>query len=139
MPHISARVRFRIMARDSFTCIYCGAKPPDIALEIDRRLPSSIGGGDNDENLVTACGKCNRGKSDGIIGENGVTFPKKPDPKWNGEYLHAARESRGQSQPDVAYALGCATNTVWRWENGKAIPRGYFRRQLEAAYPELRG
>lgn len=54
-----------------------------------------------------------------------------------GEALRIARESRGQSQPDVAFALQCSVGTVWRWENGKAAPRGYFLRQLQAAYPEL--
>jgi len=55
-----------------------------------------------------------------------------------GEALKRARESRGQTQPDVAHCLGCCVISVWRWENGKSTPRGYFLRQLEAAYPEIK-
>ena len=55
-----------------------------------------------------------------------------------GEALRFARESRGQSMADVAFAIKCHLNSVWRWEMGRAKPRGYFLRQLEQAYPELR-
>lgn len=54
-----------------------------------------------------------------------------------GESIRMARERRGQTMADVAFALKCHVNSVWRWENGKAAPRGYYLRQLEAAYPEL--
>jgi len=32
------------------------------------------------------------------------------------------RESLGWSRPRFASALGVAQNTIWRWENGQAIP-----------------
>ena len=54
--------RYRILKRDGFTCQYCGRSGG--ALEIDHRKPSSKGGSDDDENLITACILCNRGKSD---------------------------------------------------------------------------
>lgn len=55
------------------------------------------------------------------------------------ERLRAAREMRRQSQHDLAYALGCYENTVWRWEAGRAKPMGLFMRQIEKIYPEVKG
>jgi hypothetical protein len=62
---ISSVQRFRIFSRDRFTCRYCGARGgPDVPLEIDHHTPVSKGGGNDDENLWTACFECNRGKRD---------------------------------------------------------------------------
>src|SRR5581483_11705084 len=61
---LTAKDRFRIMWRDHFTCLYCGAKPPNVALQIDHFVPVSRGGSDADFNLITACVSCNQGKSD---------------------------------------------------------------------------
>jgi len=55
--------RFNIFRRDGFTCRYCGAQPPEVVLEIDHVVPVSAGGGNDDDNLVTACWRCNHGKS----------------------------------------------------------------------------
>lgn len=60
---VSRRLRFEILRRDQFTCRYCGAKAPDVALTVDHVLAVSLGGGDEPNNLVTACGPCNAGKS----------------------------------------------------------------------------
>lgn len=49
--------------RDSFTCQYCSAKPPKVPLEVDHILPVCKGGGNDIDNLITACFDCNRGKS----------------------------------------------------------------------------
>jgi len=63
---ISRRLRFEILNRDGFRCVYCGAygRDPGVRLEVDHVEPVA-GGGDNDpRNLVTACNRCNGGKSD---------------------------------------------------------------------------
>lgn len=59
---LSARVRFDVFKRDSFTCQYCGAHPPAVVLECDHIVPVAEGGQDDSDNLVTACFTCNRGK-----------------------------------------------------------------------------
>lgn len=61
---VGKRVRFEVLKRDSFTCQYCGAKAPDVILEVDHIQPVSGGGTDDLLNLVTACKDCNSGKSD---------------------------------------------------------------------------
>lgn len=61
---ISKALRFRILARDGFKCRYCGAKAPDVQLRVDHFIAIADGGGNGEENLVTACFDCNAGKSD---------------------------------------------------------------------------
>lgn len=52
--------RSRIFQRDNYTCRYCGQRGG--LLEIDHYIPLSRGGDNQDDNLVTACRKCNRSK-----------------------------------------------------------------------------
>lgn len=59
---ISKRLRFKILTRDKFKCVYCGAGPTDTKLHIDHKIAKSNGGSDFEENLVTACLECNLGK-----------------------------------------------------------------------------
>ena len=61
---VSKRTRFEVFKRDKFTCQYCGRRPPDVMLEADHIVPRSKGGKNEIDNLTTACGACNRGKSD---------------------------------------------------------------------------
>lgn len=67
---ISKRTRFEIFKRDSFTCRYCGKRPPDTILHIDHILPVSKGGNNDLLNLITSCQECNMGKSNILISEN---------------------------------------------------------------------
>lgn len=66
--------RFDIMARDNFTCRYCGGQPPLKTLEVDHVIPKSLGGAATMENGVTSCRMCNKGKRDKLIQE----IPKIP-------------------------------------------------------------
>jgi hypothetical protein len=62
---VGARERLRILKRDRYRCTTCGATPaldPAVRLEVDHREPFSLGGSDEDSNLVTLCLPCNRGK-----------------------------------------------------------------------------
>ena len=58
---LSPVIRWQVFARDSFTCQYCGRRPP-IVLEVDHRTSIANGGDDDIDNLVTSCADCNRGK-----------------------------------------------------------------------------
>lgn len=57
-------VRFEVFKRDSFTCQYCGAKSPDVVLNVDHIHPVADGGENDILNLITSCFGCNNGKSD---------------------------------------------------------------------------
>jgi hypothetical protein len=59
---LSSSTRFAVLVRDGFTCQYCGRSAPEVVLHIDHRIPVARGGGDELENLITACVDCNLGK-----------------------------------------------------------------------------
>lgn len=61
---LSATLRFAVLQRDQFRCVYCGAEPGASGLHVDHVTPVSRGGSDDVANLVTACVDCNLGKSD---------------------------------------------------------------------------
>jgi 5-methylcytosine-specific restriction endonuclease McrA len=66
--------RYRIFERDKFRCIYCGKSSIEdgVKLEIDHVTPGRRGGRVMDNNLVTACQKCNKGKMANIPGEDNL-------------------------------------------------------------------
>ena len=66
---IGKSLRFEVFARDGYTCQYCGARPPDVVLELDHIHPRAKGGSDEITNLITACFDCNRGKRDKVLTE----------------------------------------------------------------------
>jgi DNA-binding NarL/FixJ family response regulator len=57
------KLRWKILERDKYTCQYCGQSAPNVVLEVDHKLSLADGGTDNEDNLVTSCWACNRGKS----------------------------------------------------------------------------
>ncbi len=54
--------RRTVLARDNYTCQYCGVQPGKTQLTIDHVVPRSKGGGTTWDNVVAACGPCNRRK-----------------------------------------------------------------------------
>lgn len=63
---INARLRFKVLKRDNFKCVYCGKSPANnsnVELHVDHIVPWSKGGETVIENLQTLCSKCNLGKS----------------------------------------------------------------------------
>jgi hypothetical protein len=62
----SLRLRWKVLQRDRFTCLACGATPaltPGVELHVDHIMAWSKGGATISENLQTLCSKCNLGKS----------------------------------------------------------------------------
>ena len=55
-------MRFEILDRDNFTCVYCGQFAPNVLLEVGHKVAMVDGGTNDEENLVTSCFACNRGK-----------------------------------------------------------------------------
>lgn len=56
--------RFKVLLRDGFKCVYCGATQETTTLHIDHVIPFSKGGKNSIDNLVTACAECNISKGD---------------------------------------------------------------------------
>ena len=57
-----ALTRRNLILRDQATCQYCGDMPIQRELTIDHVIPRSQGGPTTWENVVLACGSCNRRK-----------------------------------------------------------------------------
>ena len=74
---ISKKIRFEIFKRDSFTCMYCGSKAPDVLLEIDHIDPVSKGGTNEILNLITSCRDCNSGKSNRLLSDSSTLDKKR--------------------------------------------------------------
>jgi len=66
----SGALRIRVMERDGYRCVYCGATSKEARLQVDHIVPVARGGTSDSTNLVTACFDCNNGKSD-----HAVTLP----------------------------------------------------------------
>ena len=65
-PSLSPILRQRLMRRQRGKCVYCRNKlrPRGRAFHVDHIIPVSAGGGDEEENLIALCSKCNLWKSD---------------------------------------------------------------------------
>ena len=74
---LSKKIRFEVFKRDLFTCQYCGATPPNTVLEIDHIKPVASGGENQEDNLITACFDCNRGKGARELSEAPDALSKK--------------------------------------------------------------
>lgn len=62
------KIRFAVLERDGFRCVYCGLTPQDdVVLQIDHVYPKAKGGENTMENFATACNYCNLGKGDVLI------------------------------------------------------------------------
>lgn len=77
---LSKSRRFEVFKRDSFTCQYCGRRPPEVVLEVDHIHPVSQGGTDDELNLFTSCYDCNRGKRAKLLAE--IAPRPDADLKW---------------------------------------------------------
>lgn len=69
---LSKRIRFEVFKRDNFTCQYCGAKAPEVILEVDHIKPVKEGGINEIMNLITSCFDCNHGKSSKTLSDNSI-------------------------------------------------------------------
>lgn len=59
---IAAGLRFSVLSRDGFACVYCGAAATMTVLHVDHISPVAEGGTNAPDNLATACEACNLGK-----------------------------------------------------------------------------
>lgn len=59
---ITAQLRFRVLERDKFKCVYCGMPGTHCILEVDHVTPVAGGGTNDMSNLAASCADCNAGK-----------------------------------------------------------------------------
>jgi len=70
--------RRTVLARDHYTCQYCGEQPPRKELTVDHILPRSRGGHTTWDNVVTACQRCNGRKGNRTPEEANLKMRSKP-------------------------------------------------------------
>lgn len=70
--------RRTVLARDHYTCQYCGAQPPKSRLTVDHVVPRSRGGETDWRNVVTACMPCNQRKGQKTPEEAGMRLLASP-------------------------------------------------------------
>ena len=70
--------RRTVLARDHYACQYCGVQPGRAGLTIDHVIPRSRGGETVWENVITACGSCNRRKGDRTPSEAQMPMMSEP-------------------------------------------------------------
>lgn len=112
-----AKRRFEIFKRDGFACIYCGATPPGVLLHVDHIVAVAEGGSDDDDNLATACQRCNLGKGarplvvtpQSLADKAAETAEREAQVRGWAEVLREKRERLDAEAWDVAEVLypGC--------------------------------
>jgi len=65
--HVPPEQRKRIMERDGYKCVHCGA---DEGLSIDHIIPRTKGGSNKDDNLQVLCATCNSSKGNQVTESN---------------------------------------------------------------------
>lgn len=68
--------RHSILARDNYTCQYCGVRGKD--LTIDHVVPRWVGGPHTWDNLVACCRRCNLKKGDKTPNQAQMRLARKP-------------------------------------------------------------
>lgn len=75
--------RGRMLARDCYTCAYCG----EWGNTVDHILPRSRGGKDTWRNTITSCQKCNNKKDNRTPEEAGMPLLFEPKPVFRSEII----------------------------------------------------
>lgn len=104
-------LRYKVLARDNFTCQYCGQYAPNVRLEVDHIVPVADGGTEDMSNLVTSCWACNQGKeglrtkvrpsATQVAVADGTSIPTLGD-----RILALLREKGPMSVKDIGLAVG---------------------------------
>lgn len=64
---VTNALRYEILSRDEFQCVFCGASGREARLRVDHIVPVAAGGLTEKENLQTLCDICNSGKRDSVV------------------------------------------------------------------------
>ena len=108
---VSKRLRYEILRRDNHACRYCGAAAPSVKLNVDHVIPTSLGGNDRPENLVTACADCNGGKTSSLPNAEPVADVDQE------AFRHAAQLRNEEKQRHDIIAIHLCM--VWEWAYDK--------------------
>lgn len=95
--------RHSILARDNYTCQYCGVKGKD--LTIDHVVPKWAGGPQTWDNLVACCRRCNLKKGDKTPQQAHMKLARKPKRPHFVPYLSLPVYLKAQDRNDWDFYL----------------------------------
>lgn len=90
--------RHSVLARDNYTCQYCGAKAKE--LTIDHVIPRWVGGENTWDNLVACCRRCNLKKADKTPQQANMKLNRKPKRPHFIPYLSLPLYLKAQGRDD---------------------------------------
>ena len=90
--------RHSILARDKFTCQYCGAKGKEMT--IDHVVPKWAGGPHSWDNLVCCCRRCNLKKADKTPAQAHMKLARRPKRPHFVPYLSLPTYLKAQGRTD---------------------------------------
>lgn len=97
--------RTNVIARDRFTCQYCGEHLPRHRLNVDHVIPKSQGGGSTWENVVCSCVGCNRKKGGRSPRQAGLRLLRTPRrPRWSPLFRLGAASLHDEWRPFLPMA-----------------------------------
>lgn len=95
--------RHSILARDDYTCQYCGTRSRD--LTIDHVIPRWMGGPHTWENLVACCRRCNLKKGDKTPQQARMKLARPPRRPHFIPYISLSAYLKARQREDWAYYL----------------------------------
>ena len=134
---ISTKTRFDIFKRDGFTCQYCNKGTSNgVVLEVDHIIPVCEGGNNSNENLITACFDCNRGKGGRELSQIPETLQEKTTriaekEKQYKAFIRLQKRIEGNMLSDIE-----AINTIYsdafpKWEMDDRFKNSSVRNFIE--------
>lgn len=118
---VSKRLRYEILRRDNHACRYCGAAAPTVKLNVDHVIPTSLGGSDKPDNLVTSCADCNSGKTSSmpnampVADVDQATFRRAAELQQIADQQARARRDAEPSRESVRATFHVHLIAVWCW------------------------
>ncbi len=94
--------RYSVLARDRFTCQYCGSTRD---LTIDHVIPRWAGGPSTWDNLVACCRRCNLKKADKTPHQAGMKLMRPPRRPHYVQYLSLQKYLRAIEREEWAFYL----------------------------------
>lgn len=110
--------REAVLHRDNYTCQCCGKK--HVRLEVHHIIFRSLGGSDDEKNLITLCEKCHKTVHDGIL-----ILTKKPK-ELNLKYATQMSIIRSQLLKVYPYAIETFGFVTKENRNHLSLPKEHF-------------
>jgi hypothetical protein len=149
---IGKRLRFRVLARSNFSCVYCGTHAAaEVQLVVDHVIPIALGGTNDETNLAASCEPCNQGKGATSIVAAGATFlgwlrMQRDRDDWVGDLADGEKQRMISVEPtsyrEFAHLLSgrgaCQEALHSAWHAWREWKRGQMTRATRGIHNELR-